>query len=185
GVKWGGRATPARTPPGEGQPRPDPRAGRPAHPAVRAGAARPPSHSTGIPTHQFYKEQLQIDGGRMDRFVAWGASDGALPPANPNGLVMSYYDATQLPLGQLALRYTLADRFFRAAFGGSFLKPLGTYDEHPGYTGVLPGEEHAADLIERIMASPYWARSAIVLTYDENGDRWDHVAPPVKDRWGP
>jgi phospholipase C len=24
-----------------------------------------------------------------------------------------------------------------------------------------------------------------VITYDENGGRWDHVAPPVVDRWGP
>ena len=33
--------------------------------------------------------------------------------------------------------------------------------------------------------SPYWARSVIVVTYDEHGGRWDHVAPPVIDRWGP
>ena len=25
----------------------------------------------------------------------------------------------------------------------------------------------------------------IVVTYDENGGRWDHVAPPKGDRWGP
>ena len=23
------------------------------------------------------------------------------------------------------------------------------------------------------------------MTYDENGGFWDHVAPPLKDRWGP
>jgi len=23
------------------------------------------------------------------------------------------------------------------------------------------------------------------VTYDENGGRWDHVAPPAGDRWGP
>ena len=34
---------------------------------------------------------------------------------------MSYYDATNLPEGQLAQEYTLADNFFHAAFGGSFL----------------------------------------------------------------
>ena len=25
----------------------------------------------------------------------------------------------------------------------------------------------------------------MIITYDENGGRWDHVAPPKKDRWGP
>jgi phospholipase C len=25
----------------------------------------------------------------------------------------------------------------------------------------------------------------IVVTYDENGGLWDHVAPPKIDRWGP
>src|SRR2546425_2289102 len=48
----------------------------------------------------------------MNRFVTW--SD------NP-GLVMSYFDATSLPEGQLAQHYTMDDNFFHAAFGGSFL----------------------------------------------------------------
>ena len=25
----------------------------------------------------------------------------------------------------------------------------------------------------------------IIVTYDENGGFWDHVAPPAGDRWGP
>jgi phospholipase C len=25
----------------------------------------------------------------------------------------------------------------------------------------------------------------VVVTYDENGGFWDHVAPPKADRWGP
>ena len=25
----------------------------------------------------------------------------------------------------------------------------------------------------------------MIVTYDENGGLWDHVAPPVGDRWGP
>jgi phospholipase C len=34
---------------------------------------------------------------------------------------MSYYDATNMPLGRLAQEYILADNFFHASFGGSFL----------------------------------------------------------------
>src|SRR5262245_2296490 len=67
---------------------------------------------TGDLVHRYYQEQYQIDGGKMDKFVAW--SDAA-------GLVMSYYDATDLPEGKLAQQYTMMDNFFHAAFGGSFL----------------------------------------------------------------
>ena len=67
---------------------------------------------TGDLVHRFYQEQIQIDGGKMDKFAA--ISDAG-------GLVMGYYDASKLPLGQLAKQYTLADNFFHAAFGGSFL----------------------------------------------------------------
>ena len=282
----------------------------------------PPNERTGDLVHRFYQEQLQIDGGRMDKFVAW--SDAA-------GLVMSYYDATNMPEGRLAQQYVLADRFFHAAFGGSFLnhfwlicactpvwanapadlraqvdpqgvlikdgvvtpdgyavntafsvnqphpaemdpshlvpnqtavtigdrleergipwawysggwndaiaghpdplfqfhhqafvffaryadgmparrnhlkdeadfladvrsghlpavafiKPLGPDNEHPGYATLLRGQQHVVELVNEVQQSPYWKDSVIIVTYDEHGGRWDHVAPPVVDRWGP
>jgi len=71
-----------------------------------------PSDKTGDIVHRFWHEQSQINHGKMNWFVTW--SD------NP-GLVMSYFDATNLPEGKLALRYTMDDNFFHAAFGGSFL----------------------------------------------------------------
>jgi phospholipase C len=30
-----------------------------------------------------------------------------------------------------------------------------------------------------------WDSTAIIVTYDENGGFWDHVAPPQGDRFGP
>src|SRR5262249_59200439 len=69
--------------------------------------------------HRFYHEQLQIDNGvlepkngDLDKFVTW---------SDNSGLVLSYLDATALPEGQLAQQYTLCDRFFHSAYGGSFL----------------------------------------------------------------
>jgi phospholipase C len=283
-----------------------------------------PDDVTGNPVHRFYHQQYQINGGKMDRFVAWGGT---------GGLVMSYYDATHMPLGTLAQQYVLADNFFHAAFGGSFLnhmwlacactpywpdapavmraqldahgmllpdgdgdvtpdgyvvntaftvntphpanvarerllpnmtdatigdrldasgiswawysggwrdalagkahatfqyhhhpfayfarwadgtaakarhlkdedeflrdvregrlprvsfvKPLGLDNEHPGYTNVATGQQHVADLVAALQASRYWKDVAIIVTYDENGGRWDHVPPPRVDRWGP
>ena len=68
----------------------------------------------------------------------------------------------------------------------SFIKPLGTSNEHPGYSALLAGQQHVAALVSAIQKSPYWAHTAIIITYDENGGRWDHVAPPApEDRWGP
>jgi phospholipase C len=283
----------------------------------------PADQKTGDLVHRFYQQQFQIDGGKMDKFVA--VSDAA-------GLVMSYYDATNLPEGKLAQQYTLADNFFHAAFGGSFLnhmwlicacspvwpnapasvviqlgadgslvkdgqvtpngyvvntsytinlphpktitdttrlvpnqtmptigdllsekgiswawfsggwndalaghpdplfqfhhqpfaffanyadgtaakqahlkdeqvflkdlqsgslpavsfvKPLGPDNEHPGYAALLRGQQHVADLVKAVQNSQYWPDTAIIITYDENGGRWDHVAPPVVDQWGP
>jgi len=40
-------------------------------------------------------------------------------------------------------------------------------------------------MLRAIQSSPYWPRVAVIVTYDENGGWWDHVAPPVVDEWGP
>jgi phospholipase C len=277
------------------------------------------NQTTGDSWHRFYQEQYQIDGGKMDKFVAW--SDSA-------SLVMNYYDGSRLPLWAWARDYVLMDNFFHAAFGGSFLnhfflvcacvprheaapadiiatldadgmlvndglvtpdlhavntmhpangpntgkvpllppidlphigdrldekgigwawysggwddavagkadldfqyhhqaftffrdtalgtpgakahlkdeqdliaaihkgelpqvvffKPIGEENEHPGYTNVAAGEHHTAELLKMIQHSPIWPDSLVIITYDENGGLWDHVAPPTVDRWGP
>jgi len=279
-----------------------------------------PDVRTGDLRHKFYTEQLQIDGGKMDKFVIW---------SDNGGLVQSYFDATNLPEGRLAQDYTLCDNFFHSAFGGSFLnhiwliaastprwktppqkfisqpdpdkpnfkdnvvtpdgyvvnnaysvnhphprysryllpnqtfptigdrmnddhiswgwysggwndalagrpdslfeyhhqpfvyfknfrdgtrnktdhlrdetelytdlqrgnfpavcfiKPLGEDNEHPGYASLLRGQLHVDSLVQLIMNQPFWNETAIIILYDENGGRWDHVPPPLIDRWGP
>jgi phospholipase C len=67
--------------------------------------------------HRFYQEQYQINGGRQNRYVT--GSDAV-------GLSMGHYETTQLPIYQYLHskghpRYAIADRFFQASFGGSFL----------------------------------------------------------------
>ena len=49
----------------------------------------------------------------------------------------------------------------------------------------MSGDLHVAELLERLRKSPQWNGMAIIVTYDENGGFWDHVPPPVGDRWGP
>jgi phospholipase C len=66
----------------------------------------------------------------------------------------------------------------------SFIKPIGANNEHPGYADELAGQQHVADLVSAIQNSSAWGDTAIIITYDENGGRWDHVSPPVRDQWG-
>ncbi len=281
-----------------------------------------PDQFSGNPMHRYYQHIAQINGGKLDKFVAM---------STVGALAMSYYDATNLPLGRFAQQYVLCDNFFQAVLGGStlnhiwlvaaatpvwpeappamrvqldgdrlvkdgdvsldgylinnaftinaphprtmtdpnrlipnqtlptigdrlserdiswawyaggwndaladrpdplfqfhhqpfayfakyadgtrakqehlkdeddfwrdlargqlpavaFLKPIGQLNEHPGYANLLSGQQHVQRLVDAIMASSAWPRTAIFVTYDEYGGRWDHVVPPIIDRWGP
>jgi len=67
----------------------------------------------------------------------------------------------------------------------AFIKPIGKYNEHPGYADEVTGQKHVAELVAAVRNSSIWEDSVIIITYDENGGRWDHVVPPVrKDGWG-
>ncbi|MGH6664124.1 MAG: acid phosphatase [Pseudolabrys sp.] len=67
----------------------------------------------------------------------------------------------------------------------TFYKPQGNLNEHPGYAEVLSGDQHLADVIAHLEKSQQWPHMLVIVTYDENGGFWDHVAPPKADRWGP
>jgi acid phosphatase len=67
--------------------------------------------------HRYYQEQYQLNGGRQNRYTT--GSDAV-------GLTQGVYDTRALPIYQyLHTRghpdYAIADDFFQAAFGGSFL----------------------------------------------------------------
>ena len=67
--------------------------------------------------HRFYQEQYQLNGGKQDRYVT--GSDAV-------GLTMGKYDTQALPIWQYLHsgdhpNYVVADHFFQASFGGSFL----------------------------------------------------------------
>ena len=67
----------------------------------------------------------------------------------------------------------------------AFYKPQGNLNEHSGYADIEAGDRHIADVIAHLEKSPQWPHMLVVVTYDENGGIWDHVAPPKGDRWGP
>jgi phospholipase C len=67
----------------------------------------------------------------------------------------------------------------------AFYKPQGNLNEHSGYADIKSGDEHIVNVIEHLEKSPQWPHMLVIVTYDENGGLWDHVAPPQGDRWGP
>jgi len=71
----------------------------------------------------------------------------------------------------------------------SFYKPTGRLTQHPSYTDIQSGDIHIAEVLVRLEKSPQWPNMVVIVTYDENGGYWDHVAPPSGpgrgDRWGP
>jgi acid phosphatase len=66
-----------------------------------------------------------------------------------------------------------------------FYKPQGNLNQHPGYAAIADGDAHIAELVAKLRAGPQWSKMVIVITYDEYGGAWDHVAPPRGDLLGP
>jgi acid phosphatase len=93
-------------------------------PAPGVFAANGVKKGSGLPggctrdlVHRFYNEQYQINGGQQNRYTTGSDADG---------LTQGVYDTRALPIYKYLHapghpRYAIADNFFQAAFGGSFL----------------------------------------------------------------
>jgi phospholipase C len=88
----------------------------------------------------------------------------------------------------------LADRAFNPSFPGDFLHDLQhnslpkvswllaglAESEHPGFSAAQSGEVVAAQVVKALLAHPkVWNKTALFITWDENGGFFDHVPPPV------
>jgi acid phosphatase len=60
----------------------------------------------------------------------------------------------------------------------SFVKPIGSENEHPGYASEHSGSSHLVELLKTLQGSKCARDTMIVVTYDEFGGQWDHVPPP-------
>jgi acid phosphatase len=127
------------------------------------------------------------------RKVIYSSEDGGLqfqPHHQPFNYFARYAPGTAERAGHLKD----GEDFFRDIDRGTlpqvaFYKPVGRFNQHPGYADLVSGDAHIADLLERLRHSPQWDGMAVIVTYDENGGFWDHVPPPAGpgwgDRWGP
>jgi acid phosphatase len=156
--------------------------------------------SSSYPANLFPNQTMPTIGDRMnDKSVTWAWYSGGWNNAlagnagslfqfhhQPFAFFANYADGKQAKADHLK-----DETDFDAAVAAgtlpsvAFLKPYGIDNEHPGYTDVMTGDTYLAAKINTIKASPIWKDCVIIVTYDEHGGFWDHVAPPVIDKWGP
>jgi phospholipase C len=65
----------------------------------------------------------------------------------------------------------------------SWLTPAQSVSEHPPGR-VSRGQAYVTSVVNAIMRSKDWRSTAIFVTWDDWGGFYDHVAPPVVDRYG-
>jgi phospholipase C len=62
----------------------------------------------------------------------------------------------------------------------SWLYPSVSDSEHPGFSTALNGEVVVRQVLETLFSHPkVWAKTALFITWDENGGFFDHVPPPT------
>jgi phospholipase C len=76
------------------------------------------------------------------------------------------------------------DKFFQHAAAGTlapvvYIDPsFSANDDHPPHHTML-GQQLIAAIYTALATSPQWSKSMLVITYDEHGGYFDHVAPPA------
>jgi phospholipase C len=64
-----------------------------------------------------------------------------------------------------------------------WIVPNRAHSEHPPNDSVR-GMWHVTALVNAIMQSDAWSRTVIIITWDDYGGFYDHVAPPAVDQYG-
>jgi phospholipase C len=140
----------------------------------------------------FNQMQEAIDGGRKD--LSWGVFGNNLLASGKDKdgkFGKDHFSLTRLVMKQLHdARFngnfgTLEDFSAKCKSGDlpsyAFLEPNfgspGQNDQHPP-SDIRPGEQLIADVYNSVKASPAFESTLLIITYDEHGGCYDHVAPP-------
>jgi phospholipase C len=123
----------------------------------------------------------------QDAGVSWKIYNHPEPPTSElSGMVQHFdqYGDPSSPLYQRGIAPTYPDDFLRDVAAGtlpsvSWLIPPMTASEHPAHPSAV-----GADGIVRVLAAltanrAVWERTALIVSYDENGGLFDHVGPPT------
>ena len=60
-----------------------------------------------------------------------------------------------------------------------WITPNANPSDHAGNPGGSEGPSWVASIVNAIGNSPYWSNTAIIVTWDDWGGWYDHVAPPI------
>jgi len=166
---------------------------QPRHPPFKAKYADP---TLRLPTLQY-----DTIGDRLsDKNISWGWYSGGFDDAialKGDQIHYQYHHNPFLYFARYAPntggRQHLKDEklFFSEVEEGKlpnvvFFKPSAADNQHPGYATIKAADDKLAQIVESVRSKPaLWKKTLIIVTYDENGGLWDHVSPPVVDRWGP
>lgn len=140
----------------------------------------PVSYNYGPPPYAPYRDTI------LNQLSSYGISWGYFDTLKPYGPVSSLYPFIYLTGLDSSATKRIQDTstFFEDLSNGqllsvSFVMSLGTNgtDEHPP-SNVTQGEIWTVSVVNAIMQSEYWGSTAILLTWDEGGGYYDHVAPP-------
>ena len=123
-------------------------------------------------------EQLSAAG------VTWKVYTDPAQGSLDNPLIYFKNFQTDPALQALAFKPTTSDFFADTASGSlpqvSWINIAATETEHPGFSTAKVGERAVQKVLTKLMANKkQWAKTALFLTWDENGGFFDHVAPPV------
>ncbi|KAJ3205197.1 hypothetical protein HDU67_008986 [Dinochytrium kinnereticum] len=125
--------------------------------------------------------QKSIFGAMEDKGLTWKNYFGIVPTS------IFMKDARQIK--DILTKLKPMSSFYDDAKNGelpnfSFIDPImfqlpgfQANDNHPPHN-VARGEELLKNVYEALRQSPQWNETLFVVTYDENGGFWDHVAPP-------
>jgi len=108
-----------------------------------------------------------------------GTSKGE--PFSLTRLIMTHLHSTDYEANFVSINQFYTDAAAGNLPSYSFLEPQfsnpGQNDQHPP-SDVRAGEQLIADVYNAVTGSPQWSETLLVITYDEHGGCYDHVAPP-------
>jgi phospholipase C len=121
--------------------------------------------------------QPTIFGRLQQAGISWKVYDAQAATASFFADVQAHMDQVQ-PISQYyadAAAGTLPQvTFIEPTYIGSVTE---AGDEHPP-ANIQVGQQFTAKVVQALTSSPDWSSSAFILTYDEHGGYYDHVAPP-------
>jgi phospholipase C len=106
-----------------------------------------------------------------------------------NDFVKTFKIVRHVRFGPMYRKVVSDDRFLRDLARGrlpavSWLIPDDDVSEHPAAGGMCEGENWTVGVLNALMRSPEWRRTAVVITWDDFGGFYDHVRPPHVDLFG-